>query len=209
MGEAIFVGAPFSTPLGWLSRPPFRAPPNLARGAPLTVSNDVCLRVCLRVGPVPGLLLAQPRPSPQRTRADQTSTLNIASGERGRWRCSGEWLGNRDWLGNDRNRVIVELKEAPFGASSASSSSAAACSAFPVLLPPVPPASALEIRFSAEPKRKPADRSRRAGAVQLPSTSSPPLSDSVRSEKMLILLIKHSLRRLFGRAKRVLARVPS
>ena len=55
-----------------------------------------------------------------------------------------EWLepGKHDWLGNERDRVVVELKEVPFGASSASSSSAAACSAFPVLLPPVPPASA-------------------------------------------------------------------
>jgi len=50
--------------------------------------------------------------------------------------------GEADWLGNERNRVIVELKEAPFGASSASTSSAAACSAFPALPPPVPPASA-------------------------------------------------------------------
>ena len=50
--------------------------------------------------------------------------------------------GAHDWLGNERNRVIVELKEAPFGASSASSSSAAACSAFPVLPSPVSPASA-------------------------------------------------------------------
>ena len=55
-----------------------------------------------------------------------------------------EWLeqGKHDWLGNERDRVIVELKEVPFGACSTSSSSAAACSAFPVLLSPVPPASA-------------------------------------------------------------------
>jgi hypothetical protein len=54
-----------------------------------------------------------------------------------------EWLepGDHDWLWNERNRVVVELKEAPYGASSASSSSAAACSAFPALLPPAPPAS--------------------------------------------------------------------
>ena len=51
-------------------------------------------------------------------------------------------LGKHDWLGNERNRVILELKEAPFGASSASTSSAAACSSFPALPPPVPPASA-------------------------------------------------------------------
>jgi hypothetical protein len=39
-----------------------------------------------------------------------------------------EWLdpGKHDWLSNERNRVVVELKEVPFGASSASSSSAAA-----------------------------------------------------------------------------------
>ena len=68
---------------------------------------------------------------------------------------SGGWLGNHDWLGSDHNRVVVELKEVPFGASSASSSSAAACSAFPALLPPVPPASA--------PAPGAAEESQRAG----------------------------------------------
>ena len=57
-------------------------------------------------------------------------------------RSRGRRAPSHDWLGNDRNRVVVELKEALFGGSSASSSSAAACSAFPVLLPPVPPVSA-------------------------------------------------------------------
>ena len=115
----------------------------------------------------------------------------------------GGWLGNHDWLGSDHNRVVVELKEAPFGTSSASSSCAAACSAFPCCCllflrpaprPREPPRSRSKRatrsscssgqrgrrghpqkpRVSVEPRREPSDRSQRAGAVQRPSRSNPP-----------------------------------
>ena len=72
-----------------------------------------------------------------RSRAPMAATVSRDTKNR-------EWLdpGKHDWLSNERNRVVVELKDAPFEASAASSSSAAACSAFPALLSPVPPASA-------------------------------------------------------------------